>query len=28
MAIARTLYRGMNVTLWLAQVEPEQPVSA
>ena len=28
MAIARTLYRGMNATLWLAQVEAEQPVSA
>ena len=28
MAIARTLYREMNVTLWLAQVEAEQPVSA
>ena len=28
MAIARTLYREMDVTLWLAQVEAEQPVSA
>jgi DNA-binding NtrC family response regulator/tetratricopeptide (TPR) repeat protein len=28
MAIARTLYREMNVTLWLAQVEAEQPASA
>ena len=26
MAIARTLYREMDVTLWLAQVEAEQPV--
>ena len=28
MAIARALYRGMNVTLWLAQVEAEQSVGA
>ncbi len=28
MAIARALYRGMNVTLWLAQVEAEQSVDA
>ena len=28
MAIARALYREMGVTLWLAQVEAEQPVRA
>ena len=28
MAVARTLYREMDVTLWLAQVEAEQPVTA
>ncbi|HTG51124.1 MAG TPA: hypothetical protein VL915_11575, partial [Gemmatimonadales bacterium] len=28
MAVARTLYRELDVTLWLAQVEAEQPVTA
>ena len=28
MAVARTLYREMDVTLWLAQIEAEQPVTA
>ncbi len=28
MAVARTLYREMDVTLWLAQVEAEEPVTA
>jgi hypothetical protein len=28
MVIAGTLYREMNVTLWLAQVEAEEPANA
>ena len=28
MAVARTLYREMDVTLWLAQIEADEPVTA